>query len=152
MMKITNIALLMVVVSCGFAVGCTKDPNAKYPVSGMVRVNGEPVATGAISFLPVDGTKVETSSASSIVHGKYDIPKKDGLLPGEYKVQIYGQVQAKNPDGTPKVRESGKPVTMDIIPDRYNMNSTETVTIEPGKNKFDYGFDVDPSEFKEHPF
>src|SRR5262249_43545093 len=56
-------------------------------VSGMVRLGGQPLPTGSIQFIPVDGT-AGSDTGAVIEEGKYRIPK--GLRAGKYKIEIRG--------------------------------------------------------------
>jgi hypothetical protein len=56
-------------------------------VTGMVRLDGQPLPRGSIRFVPVDDTPGSDSGAA-IREGKYSIPK--GLRVGRYKVEIEG--------------------------------------------------------------
>ena len=148
--KKINLALLAVAVCCVFSSGC-QSSDGKYPASGTVRVNGEPVKEGAISFVPVDSQASYGGAGASIIDGKYSISKKDGLFPGEYKVQLFATADSGRVRNNPISGETS-PIRMHIIPERYNLQTTLTVTIEPKKNRFDYDLDIDESEFKDFLF
>jgi hypothetical protein len=64
-------------------VGCKSEPT----VTGIVRLDGDPLEHGSIRFVPVKGTP--GSDAGAVIRlGKYSIPK--GLTVGKYKVEIQG--------------------------------------------------------------
>jgi hypothetical protein len=75
-------------------------------VTGMVRLDGQPLAKGSIRFVPVKGT-TGSGGGNTIHQGKYQIVK--GLTVGKYKVEISGSriVPGK------KMRN---PVDLDLIP------------------------------------
>jgi hypothetical protein len=60
---------------------------AAVTVSGMVRLNGQPLPTGSIRYFPVEGT-AGSDGGAVIEEGKYRIPK--GLRAGKYKIEIRG--------------------------------------------------------------
>lgn len=71
--------------------GCSKDPHPKrFPVSGAVKFSdGEPVKTGIVEFIPVDGALTATGQIKS--DGTYKlstIENDDGAVPGDYIVVV----------------------------------------------------------------
>jgi hypothetical protein len=74
----------MVIASCG------RDEEAfgkRYPVSGTVTYNGQPLEKGTISFVPDKGA----GATGAIEKGSYTLStggEGDGALPGKYKVTI----------------------------------------------------------------
>jgi hypothetical protein len=77
------------------------DPANLVPVSGKVTINGKPVATVVITFLPPDGPALGTAETDE--EGKYELSSAGGkgVLPGDYKVAISYLVSA---DGEPQGR------------------------------------------------
>ena len=90
------------------ASGCGSRPQSPIPLSevrGMVKYNGQPLAKGTITFMPVGGTN---SASGDIENGAYSLStfvKGDGAPPGEYKVAV--SAWEKEPDmgveGVPKI-------------------------------------------------
>jgi hypothetical protein len=76
---------LLAVPWCGDDTGLAK----RYPGSGTVTYNGNPVEKGRIDFIP---TQADGRTASGeIVDGKYSLTtfvSDDGALPGPYKVEV----------------------------------------------------------------
>ena len=143
------ITLPVIVVCCVFSMGCP-DSGGRYSVTGTVRVNGEPVKDGSISFVPVDINAAHGGSGAAILGGKYSISKKEGLFPGEYKVQLFATADSGRVRETPNpITGEKSPIRMHIIPERYNLQTTLKETIEPKKNTFDYDLTVDESEFRD---
>ena len=106
-------------------------------IEGSVSVNGVPLAQGVIEFMPLSGYADKTFSGAPIKDGHYSIIPKKGLAPGEYLVRISGQEE------TGKMEEhegmDPTPVMRDIVPPKYNRDSTLTVTVEEKKaNRFDF--------------
>ena len=95
--------------------GCSNKGKTK--LEGEVTRGGEPVAIGTITFTP----KAEGFRAiQTITDGKFEIPEKFGVQPGEYNVAIegYEEIPEDDPDQVAKK----------AFPDYY-----PTVTVEPGK-------------------
>src|SRR5437879_2240436 len=69
----------LLLLSAGFRSGPT--------VTGIVRLDGQPLPKGWIRFVPDEGTTGPDGGAA-IRQGKYSIPK--GLMVGKYNVEIKG--------------------------------------------------------------
>jgi hypothetical protein len=66
--------------------GCGSAGPARGSASGTVTLNGQPV-DGSITFVPTNGTAGPTAGAA-IQGGKYTIPKADGPLVGNNRVEL----------------------------------------------------------------
>jgi hypothetical protein len=107
-------------------------------LEGTVRVNGQPVGPGTITFEPTVGDKAG-AVASFGEDGKYEVRsagRKEGAAVGEYRVAIYG--------GGNFGEEVSGPRPPSKIPPRYGDPATSdlTATIEPGTKTVD--FDLQP--------
>ncbi|MBR5758797.1 MAG: hypothetical protein IKX88_09400, partial [Thermoguttaceae bacterium] len=79
--------------------GCSNKGKTK--LEGEVTRGGEPVALGTITFTP----KAEGFRAiQTITDGKFEIPEKFGVQPGEYNVAIegYEEIPEDDPDQVAK--------------------------------------------------
>jgi hypothetical protein len=117
--------------------GCG-DAQNRQPISGEVKLKGQPVEDGVILFAPVDGQ--ETGDGAQIVKGKYRIPKEKGLSPGKYKVAIYaGNGLSGAGNASPDSPNAGLKVPKERVPPEYNEKSKliQEVT-KGGPNKFDF--------------
>ena len=84
-------SLSLLAATLALAIPACSDPNdafgKRYPVSGQVTYNGQPLAKGAITFVPEAG-----AGATGIIEdGSYTLSTggdQDGALPGKYKVMI----------------------------------------------------------------
>lgn len=126
--------LLLLFFGAGIAlIGCDSRPKL-YGVSGTVKYKGEPIKAGSISFQSSDG---QASTGAPITDGKYEIPAKTGLPPGNYQVQIY------YPDPKAKPVDPNEPpgettVARDLLPAQYNTESKLTAEIEAESNEVNY--------------
>lgn len=69
-------------------------------VSGTVTLDGQPLSSGSITFLPTDKTSAAGSPGGVIKDGAFDIPTKAGPLPGKYKAVIQAMKETgKNMEG-----------------------------------------------------
>ena len=121
--------LLLIAVAC--ADGCGKQAN-KGTVSGSVTLDGQPLPTGIIRFVPADGG---TSTADGqIKDGRFSV----SAPPGEKRVSISAQKvigkKASQMPGSPMLD-----VTEEIVPARFNVQTTltYTVTVDSQQKDFD---------------
>ena len=120
------------------AAGCDRgyEGDRRYPLSGTVRVNGQPLDMGAISFIPSDH-KQQRVSGGPISNGVYSVEELSGANAGPYRVEIhwYKRTGRKVPD----------PVTGDLyeerkegLPKRYHQESELTAEVSPDRTSFDF--------------
>jgi len=118
--------------------GCGRSDN-RAEVFGTVTANGQPVASGSISFVPTAGT-TGPSAGGEITEGSYRIPPDVGPVHGQYRVRILAHRK------TGRLVEAGFPYEpgtkvdeiKQYIPPQYNRQSELTVEIEPGENQHDF--------------
>jgi hypothetical protein len=118
--------------------GCSDPYPGLLEVTGSVKLAGEPLKDGSISFAPVDGRG--TQSGAPIVNGSYALPRPNGLKAGKYLVRITAgdgrtpaNEEAANPGGSTNI------VSVDLIPDEWNAKSTKEVEVKANSvNKFDF--------------
>jgi hypothetical protein len=79
--------LLVAVAGCVIA-GCSGGTGVKtIPASGSVTYKGQPVASGTVTFSPVDA-KATAATSAPISKGRYQTAKGLGLTAGDYKVVV----------------------------------------------------------------
>jgi len=106
--------------------GCGPTDSAKGTVTGEVTLDGQPLKTGLIRFVPVDG-KTPTAD-TTITDGKFS-----AVVPlGEKKVEIsapkvVGKLKMYDTPDSPVVDQ-----VKDIIPPQYNVRTTLTMTVQKG--------------------
>jgi hypothetical protein len=134
------VSLVLVAAAAPIA-GCGSGTGGRVEVVGQVTYDGQPVDTGSIAFIPIDGSPGH-AAGGILVAGRYKIPAAQGPLPGNYRVEIKA------------TRKTGKKIIDDMrppgenlveqieqfIPPRYNTNSkltAEVPTESPAKLDFD---------------
>ncbi|MDR0521766.1 MAG: hypothetical protein LBH00_07930 [Planctomycetaceae bacterium] len=133
MRSLTVITLIIVTIT--IISGCG-NPQGRLSVSGTVTLDGEPITEGSISFEPVGEQAVKVRSGTIILKGKYEVPGKSGLVPGEYLASISAQqaTGTKIKTGMGEVDE-----VIDLIPPAYGSDSKQRITVtETGKQTFDF--------------
>jgi hypothetical protein len=118
--------------------GCGPSGPQRAEVSGTVKLNGKPVADGAINFFPTEGTKGPEAGVK-ITEGKYHIPRSTGPVVGKNRVVLteFGLTgrEMQDPTAPPGtvMKERGN-----IMPPEASSNSTLVREVKPGKNEFDF--------------
>lgn len=113
--------------------------NGARAVSGNIRVEGRPLATGMIQFMPTTGVTYQGAGAF-VTDGAYKIERKDGLIPGRYQVSISGIGLAEL---NRAIRDGGvaRAGLEDPIPARFNRQSE--IFVEVADDGSVVGFDFD---------
>jgi hypothetical protein len=122
-------------------VGCgDSDKLPREAVSGSVSVEGKPLKTGLITFLPNE-SNTPTQGGAVVIEGKYTIPKNQGLVPGKYRIVITspedkGEIifdKTNNAPGLPPIPAK------EVIPRQYNSESLLSADVAAGgKNVFEF--------------
>lgn len=90
--------LFLLLLSVLFLTGCGP---TKYPVTGTVNYDGQPLAKGVLTLTP-DGTKDNrgTSSYADITNGTFTVPAKFGVGGGAYRVYVESsEPDSSDPEG-----------------------------------------------------
>jgi hypothetical protein len=126
--------LLLLMVCCANAAGsgCA----SRVAVKGEVTLDGQAVGPGNIAFYPEPGTESRPASAA-IIDGKYEIEPSRLPGPGTFKVHISWSKK------TGRQIPSADPGFMmdevqEIIPSRYNVETTLIETLAVGDNVKDF--------------
>lgn len=142
---------LGLLVACMIAAGCSSSKTEEVPylsqlvpVSGTVKLNGQPTEYVSVIFHPVDdgGTEYYVASATTAADGSFkpstppggatNLKKYAGMLPGKYKVTLS---YWKFPDGKPfnPVTSNEGPMNVgaiDVIPVNYSNPTTTPLQVE----------------------
>jgi hypothetical protein len=128
---------LALLLLCPLSFGC--GGGNRSAVEGSVNFDGQPLESGTIAFVPIEGTQ-GPSSGGSISGGRYTVAADKGPFAGVYRVEIHAQ------------RKSGRMITVhaglkglveteeteEMIPPAYNKESTLRVEVQGGKNTHDF--------------
>jgi hypothetical protein len=113
--------------------GCSKPQ----PIAvGTVLLDGDPLPSGRIRFVPVEGTPGPDAGAV-IEEGAYSVTK--GLAVGKYRVEIHSTKESTTrQERDPLTPTLLTPAEVEAIPPEYNVKSQLIETVKPGKNPFDF--------------
>jgi hypothetical protein len=123
---------------CGFALialilcGCSKKAGGRVEVNGTVKLNGQPIKEGNITFEPLEGQS--TGTTAMINDGSYSIPRESGLMPGRYLIRVSAgdgktPVNLVDPDHPPGPSGGSNIVSKDLIPADWNKDSKQERTV-----------------------
>jgi len=121
-----------------FLVGCGGPPEP-WPVHGKVTLDGNAVPNAKVMFTPVDPEVGTFGVATTNDAGEYTIPKgtvdmnKPGTRPGEYYVRISTLFINEHPP-----EEDPRPNRPELVPAKYNTESTLRRMVEAKDNVFDF--------------
>jgi len=137
----TAVAVLtLTLAGCG-----ASDDLPREGVSGKVTLDGKPLASGLITFMPT--SEAATQGGGMIQDGAYSIPRDQGLVPGSYKVLITssGSGSEKQTDVVKDMPGMPPVAAKEAIPAQYNAKSTLTAEVKAGsENVFDFPLDGSP--------
>ena len=106
-------------------------------VSGTVQLDGKPVESGAIGFVPIEGNS-GPSAGAAITNGSYRVDRKQGPPIGKVRVEFNGlkrtgkKVQGKFGGGKTE-DEFGE-----LFPAQFNVQSNVVRELQPGTNSIDF--------------
>jgi hypothetical protein len=121
--------------------GCgPSDHGGRVAVTGVVTVDGEPLAAGAVALEPASDA-VPTAVGARVRAGTFAIERAKGPIPGVYRVRIYASSREQAPK-PPGAGERTRRPMLERIPPEYNARSDRLVEIRPdGPNRL--RFDID---------
>jgi hypothetical protein len=132
------LALFGGVVILGLA-GCADPYGGRVAVTGSVKLKGEPLKDGSISFSPLENQA--TQAQVLIADGTYSIERQHGLQPGKYLIRVssgdgrtpYNSDEPPGPGGPANV------ISKDRVPANWNVNSKQERTVtKENPNHFDF--------------
>src|SRR5436190_13321402 len=121
--------------------GCGPNYAGPQEVKGTIKLKGQPLDQGTITFIPISGDGA-TREGAPIANGVYKIERAFGLMPGKYRVSITsgdGRTRADAPVDQPPGPTGANIISKDRIPPEYNSASKQDVEVTDKKpNVFNY--------------
>lgn len=125
------------------AVGGCSPRTLRYPVAGVVTLDGKPVKKASIAFEPEGqgqpGVATTDDQGRFAVH---EVRTRDGIRPGGYRVAVFlaefsprrGVPVSDVPDRVDKtseeVSENRAKITRYVVPERYGVAATSGLTVD----------------------
>jgi hypothetical protein len=137
-------ALAFAVLLFASVTGCGDGKIARYPVSGIVKVDGQPAAGATVIFCPVNADAEimkHRPFSQTDSSGRYELKTLepgDGAPAAEYKVTI--RWLSEPPQGADADRGGGRSV--DRLGNRYWIPETTPLTAKVAAGKNDLPFDL----------
>lgn len=129
------------IILCGalFAIyGCSSTPDDMPEVgtvTGVVTLDGKPLEQAQVSFSPENG---RTSTGTTDASGTYELtytPTVQGAKIGKHSVRIS---TFQEPEGDLDNEEKLKGGREELVPEKYNKQTTLTADVKAGENTFDF--------------
>ena len=126
------LGLCAVFLGCG---GANYSGAKRYPLSGEVTLDGQPVDLGSITFTPADGKGRPCGGV--ITDGKYDVSEEQGASAGSYRVEIHW---LRRTGKKLKDAESGEiyDERKEAIPAKLNASLELSVEVPLPQNRHDF--------------
>jgi hypothetical protein len=119
--------LLLALAGCGGG-----DDLARVPVAGEVSVDGAPLKSGTIRFIPSAPT-AGPAAVATVREGKFELPEAEGPVVGTHRVEIESLDDvgfALDDEQACAARAAkGKPLPKNPIPARFNRQSELTASL-----------------------
>lgn len=125
----------IMLVLTGMVSGGCGSGSTRVEVSGTVTMDGLPMSEGTILFVPLNEHGIRVGSP--IKDGNYEVPAEKGPQRGEHRVEITWE----RPTGKilpSKDIEIQRQEIVQMVPAKYNKDSTLKVNIEGSTNSFDF--------------
>jgi hypothetical protein len=136
---------MLVLGSLAFSLGCNKGESNRAEVTGSVLVDGNPAATGAISFMPVDGKS--PTSGGKIVAGKYSVEVPFGTSKVAIRVpKVVGQRKLYDTPDSPV-----QPLMEETLPPEFNDRTELTLDVKPGVNERVFDLKAKKTDLRKSP-
>jgi len=135
-----RLPIVLIATTFCAALGCSGDNRSE--VSGTVKLNGQPIAEGAINFIPVEGNK-GAGAGATITGGKYHIPRSAGVAAGKNRVELRAfrntGRKVQDPTGSPGTLADERVMA---FPPQFNDRSTLVREVKSGSDTIDFDITV----------
>lgn len=106
-------------------------------VSGTVTLDGQPLGSGSIVFVPAGGAG--TPTGGQVKDGAFTIPAREGPLPGAYAVSVYARKSTGNKLPDPNDPEATIEEGFESIPPKYNVKTELKADVaQGGENRYEF--------------
>ncbi|WP_165070745.1 hypothetical protein [Paludisphaera rhizosphaerae] len=134
--SLRSLALLTALTTSLALTGCGEREPERHPVAGKVSLDGKPLATGKVTFVPLDGP---TASVAEVRDGVFQVDRASGPASGRYQVEIVAVALTGKKIPNPDVPGRFLDEERDLVPERYNLKSELIAEVAPGaQNAFEF--------------
>jgi hypothetical protein len=134
-----RITLCLIALGLLAAAGCTTS-TGKGVVEGTVTLDGQPLKSGLICFMPANGKSA--TADTTITDGRFSLEVPIG--------EKYVDIRAPKVIGQQKMYDTPNSptgaITTELLPARYNVQSELTMTVKPGKQTKDFELTLGPAK------
>ena len=123
-------------VLSGVALAAWHLREAEPTVTGTVRLDNEPLTTGSIAWIPIEGTPGPGGGGGINSEGKYEINR--GLRPGKYRVEIRSTRTLSRKVLNPTIPADMVYEEVSVIPEQFNTRSGLFGEVRPGSNVLNF--------------
>ncbi|WP_439624469.1 hypothetical protein [Gemmata sp.] len=118
--------------------GCGEPAGDHNPITGEVRLDGEPLHAGTVMFRPADGVKGQAVFAA-VANGRYTVPAAAGPAVGPHRVEVRGLKRSGKAVQKPLAPKGDTAEEMvEAVAAKFNTRSELTVEVKPGENVADF--------------
>ena len=123
-------------------VGCSDSYGGRQEITGTVKLKGQPIKDGTVSFEPLEGQG--TRASAPIAAGAFKIARASGLVPGKYLIRISAgdgrtPVNPVNPEQPPGPGGGANIISKELVPASWNVNSKEERSVSSdAPNNFEF--------------
>jgi hypothetical protein len=133
----------VVLCACLLLAGCesrTYEGEQRFPITGKVTVDGQPVDIGTISFLPTNSER--RVSGGPIQDGVYSVTEEMGPNAGAHRIEIHWH---KKTGAKYRDNDSGEmyDTRKEGLPAKFHSQSELTAEVSPEKTTFDFDLKVE---------
>jgi hypothetical protein len=132
-----RLAAVLPAVCIALTLGCGgNNPLGRKAISGTVKLDGQPLANGAIELHPIEGG---VQSGELIKDGSYSIATAKGPTVGKYRVVIYDTYETPPLPPGHMPGDDIPPAPKPKVPPDWNSKSKQTIEVTAaGPFKFDF--------------
>lgn len=137
-------AALLLACALGWSsLGCSDEGLPRAATVGTVSVDGQPLPSGVVRFLPTGETKGPVTVAT-VRDGRFELTEQEGPIVGSHRVEIealdyVGFAIDDEAAYVQNVEQRRRVLPPNPIPPAYNRNSTLTATVQADQtNEFDF--------------
>ncbi|NUQ64626.1 MAG: carboxypeptidase regulatory-like domain-containing protein [Pirellulales bacterium] len=132
-MKFRSVAASSLLAGLGALLlnGCGSTGPELAAVSGIVTLDGQPLAGATVEFQPPKGSPSTGVTDSSGAYRLAYTARKQGAMLGKHSVRITFVAEKTDAEGN-------SVASPQLLPPKYNRNSELTAEVKPGSNKLDF--------------